>query len=383
MNNAKIRVVRGPTMQDKSITTVVGSITVGILVAKGDIPHFDAKESPDGYQRTPVPSRIKEIVLGIQEKRVDLPTAILLNVREKPDDVLSGKDDNMIFDVSRVKKLFIVDGQHRYLALQKLMENGDIPSTYKIPFVSMVGSDREAEMRQFHTVNSKAKPVPTGLALKLLTEIAHNEERRGKPEIGVRVEQARKGTVWKIIAQELTDKMYSSSSVWKGRIRMPNDPKGDTVIASASMVLSLKDIAQNPYFSGIRQEQQQLQIMDAYWKGIQNILPEAFNIAGDVRYSIQKATSVRVLHGVLPDVLERVKARNQSLFSPKSYESVMREPLEELSATNVHGEDVFGLDFWKEGKEGAVGTFSGSVNINILIDKIKTSLPPIEIPDFE
>ena len=369
--------------QDKPIATVVGSITIGTLVDKGHIPHHDPekKARESGYQRKPSPTRIADIVRGIKEKRVDLPTAMLLNAREEAEEVLSGKDDNLILDVSCVKNLHIVDGQHRYQALSQLRASGAIPASYKIPFVCMVGADYEQEMRQFHTVNSTAKSVPTDLSLRLIKDMAHAEDKKGGGAISIRDILSGRGGKWKILGQELAEKLNTSSPMWRGRVRFHGQAKGETVIPSTSMVASFQEPAKHSYFSGITPEQQ-LQILDAYWKGIQLVMPEAFS-GEHGKYSIQKGLGVRAMHSILPDVLERVRTGNNSPFSPQCYERVLREPLEELSGQSPNGDIVSGADFWLEGQKGAVSTFNGSVGIRMLAEKIKRSLPPIEIPDVE
>ena len=381
MNNQKIRVVRGPSMQDKTITTVVGSITIGTLVDKGHIPHHDPKQkaSKPGYQRQSEPKRIDKIVRGIKDKRVDLPTAMLLNAREKPEDVLSGQDDNLILDVSRIKSLYVVDGQHRYQALSLLRDEEAIPASYKIPFVCMIGADYEQEMRQFYTVNSTAKSVKTDLSLRLMKDMVQAEEKQGSTRL--RDFLSGEQTEWKVLGQDLAEKLNASSPMWRGRVRFHGEPKGQTVIPSTSMVASFQEPAKHSYFSGMKREHQ-LQILDAYWQGIQLVMPDAFS-GGYEKYSIQKGLGVRAMHSVLPDVLERVRSGELSLFKPESYEMVLRKPLEKLSGESLNGERVSGAAFWREGKDGAVSTFNGSVGIRLLAEKIKRSLPPIEIPDIE
>ena len=375
MKTNEIRVVRGPTMQDQNIITVVGVITAGVLADKGIIPYYNASTG-DGYQRNPAPARVREITKGIKEKRVDLPTAILLNARIKSEKVLRGKDDDLIFDVSRVQNLHIVDGQHRHLALRELLEGGDIPDTYKIPFVSMIGADKDAEMLQFYTVNHTSKSVSTALAFSLLNKLAKAEggENIRKFLVGQRSE-------WKIHAQELCEKLNANTPIWRGRVRLPNDKKGKTVLPSASMVSSFESIIKgSAYFVGIG-IQRQVQVIDAYWSGIQELIPEAFQ--NPDKYSVQKGIGVRAMHGIFPDVLERVRARGDSIYVPRSYASILEEPLTRLEGDNGQGKRADGASFWLTGKAGAVANYTSGVGIATLIDKLKTLLPPIEIPDLE
>ena len=89
-----------------------------------------------------------------RKDRTDLPTAILLNLRNR--DAKTAVDEN-ILDFSRLAtaaepmKFHVVDGQHRILALKKLIdEDPDRWAHFMIPFVCLLGAQEEEEMEQFY-----------------------------------------------------------------------------------------------------------------------------------------------------------------------------------------------------------------------------------------
>ena len=234
----------------------------------------------------------------------------------------------------------------------------------------MLGADEKAEMTQFHVVNSNAKSVPTDLALKLLRARAEGDQ-------SVMDKLIQTGNQWKIYAQKTTENIAERSPIWKGRIKMPNEPTADTTIGSASMVRSLEGLFRHTaIFSGI-QDEQKVQIIDAYWQGIKSVLQEPFD--NPKKYGIQKGVGVRVLHGILPTVIEHVRSKGNSVFSKDAYAEILRNVLMKIEGENALGESVSGEIFWKTGKEGAIGGFSSEAGMGRLIDRMKTLLPPLEV----
>lgn len=73
-------------------------------------------------------------------------------------------------------KFHVVDGQHRVLALVKLIEEDpERWCHFQIPYVCLLGATEEEEMEQFYIVNSTAKSVKTDLALALLKQRAEKD----------------------------------------------------------------------------------------------------------------------------------------------------------------------------------------------------------------
>ena len=377
MNRSSIGVIQGPTL-GKSIMTVVGVIPAESLVRHHAVPHRDVLRGT-GYQRTPSSKRVSELAGSINRRDVDLPTSVLLNLRVKNvEDVLTrvGPDIyELELDAEKAStehQLYVVDGQHRIKALERAMNEyqADVGNV-KIPFVCMIGADEAEEMEQFYVVNSNAKSVPTDLAIELLRARAQQD-----PNVARRVEDS--GRKWEIDAQGLTHHLGTASSTWRGRIRLANSPKAQTTVPSASFVKSLRPLlAQPTIFRRIPTLEQQGQVIDAYWRAIRRILPEAFE--EPIRFNIQKGIGVEVMHAVLPNILDQVRTNGVSLFEPDSFEDLVRQALLTVEAPNGAGDMVSGVEFWRTGRDGAAGIYSSAAGKRRLAELIEARLPEPEL----
>ena len=346
--------------------TFVGSIAFGELAERYQIPHR-VHATDEGYQRKPSTSRVNKLARDLHARRVDLPTAILLSVRNQ--ELYPRLDSSGRYILSLpsdgTRPFFVVDGQHRIEALKKVMDDdpdGDW-CEFKIPAVIIFGADRGVEMDQFHVVNSNAKSISTDLALDLLKTRARKDDAFRKYLEGV-------GEGWKVVSQDLTERV-ARRGVWKGRIRFPNEPKAQTLINSNSFVTSLRRALEQENFATYLPEQR-ADIIAAYWRGIKEALPECFDDPGT--FNIQRTVGVYVLHYLLPTVLEyAVKFRNP-VFEADTYYNLFAQTLWDLTGDNqLDGESV-GADFWRVGAEGASGTFSSGAGQRVLREKIRREL---------
>ena len=380
MNHYLIPVVSGPTLRG-GIQTVIGAITARVLIERHKVPERHTLKNK-GYQRLPSEKRVNDLASGVIKKAVDLPTALLVSLRDvSTDDVLT-KDEKGNFyldlqddDNSEVLDLYIVDGQHRVKALEKVLkeQQHDIQNL-KVPFVCMIGTDENKEMEQFYVVNSNAKSVSTDLALDLLRKRAESNEEIMK-------ELVQKGAKWKVQAQSIVEKLSTrNSSVWQGRIRLPNTPKGVTTITSSAMIRSFQELLKHsPTFGAIKEEERQMQIIDAFWSGIKLVFEGTKVFEDSLDYSIQKGVGVNGLNGVLPIVIEVIRSNGKSIFEPTSYSEVMKTPLEDLEGENGEGSIVKGADFWKSGSSGATGIYSSRQGSVVLKEKIKSLIEDIRV----
>jgi len=347
---------------------VAGFIPVGILIPDMyDIPWYDTR-TKKGYQRQPQQTRINQLATDLRKNRTDLPTAVLLNLRGR--EAREVTTDGKIV-VSRLTQPFrVVDGQHRILALKKLVEeNAEAWSNFSLPFVCLIGADEKEEMEQFYIVNSTAKSVKTDLALALL-------KTRAEKDVQVYEALQERAKEWQVQAQGLVETLASTSQIWKHRIRLASMEKGETTIPSASMVMSLKPLFNTPYFAGLRTEHQ-LRVLEAYWQGIRELLRPAFDDPSS--YSLQKGVGVIIMHAVLPNVLECVRNRGLVTTDPTSYSQILEEALMKLEGENATGEPVTGLMFWQAAPVGAAGAYSSSAGRRVLLAKIRQLLPEMDL----
>ncbi len=88
---------------------------------------------------------------------------------------------------------------------------------------------------------------------------------------------------------------------------------------------------------------------------------------------------------MLPQVIEVIRARGQSLADSKAYAEVMKD-LPKLTGEIITAEGpspVTGADFWLSGSDGAASQFSGDAGRKRLSVHIRTLLPsPAEGLDF-
>jgi DGQHR domain-containing protein len=336
------------------------------------IPWYDTR-TKKGYQRQPQSSRINQLANDLRRDRTDLPTAVLLNIRNRDArDSVVGSKMNLTTGVSGSErsKFYVVDGQHRVLALEKLVdEDTERWAHFSIPFVCLLGADEEEEMSQFYIVNSTAKSVKTDLALTLL-------RTRADADADVYVQLQERGRAWQVDAQRLVDTLIAESPIWRHRVRLPGMDKGETTLTATSMVTSLKPLLASPYFGGLKADQQ-IRVLNAYWSGIRELLRAAFD--EPLQYAIQKGMSVIVMHAILPDVLERVRSRGLPTVEPASYGVILGEGLFQLEGENSDGEPVNGLEFWASAPRGAAGSYSSSAGRRVLAAKIRQLLPPVEV----
>ncbi|MFN7141407.1 MAG: DGQHR domain-containing protein, partial [Limisphaerales bacterium] len=299
-------VSRGPEMMSKALL-VAGFIPVRGLIGRFRVPYYDPR-TKEGYQRSPKKARINQFAVKLRTGHVDLPNSILFNVRN-PDAPKFLKNGHLrlpdIPDRGQLENLLhVVDGQHRVLALRKAVFDGwDEGADYQVPFLCMLGANEHEEMKQFYEINSNAKSVRTDLALAIIKQWADND-----PAIMEELEG--KGTAWKVAAQTLVERMATESFVWRNRIRLPLMEKGISTMPSASMVKSLQPVLESAFFRRLNDEQR-IRVLDAYWGAIKAIIPEAFSEAE--AYTIQKGVGVRVLHNILPIVVEVLKEQGVTL----------------------------------------------------------------------
>ena len=91
-------------------------------------------------------------------------------------EVLNSYGENELRLDLKSEPINIVHGQHRILALKRLVENDEGRwGGFIIPFVCMVGADEREEMEQFYIVNFDGKERPHGFALDLLKQRAESE----------------------------------------------------------------------------------------------------------------------------------------------------------------------------------------------------------------
>lgn len=346
----------------------VGFITAGDLIPRARIAHREF-DTGTGYQRLPSRSRVNQLAKDLRLGRVDLPTALLLNLRTY-DPSVNLVDDGPGRKLLRLadEALWEVDGQHRCEGLKAALEDDwERFHGYSVPFVLGLGWDKNEEMRQFFVVNSTAKSVPTTIAYDLLAELGHTIP-------GLILEIEEQGRSWQVQGQELAKELAEKSGIWRNRIRFSNQPLTTTTVPSAGFVNSLRPILSSAYFNRLAAGAQ-ARVLDAYWEGQRQILPSVFQHPQD--YVLQKSLGVQVMHSVFNDVLEVVRDRQESVTDAHAYAVVLEPALIGLYGDTREGLQVSGEDFWLSGEKGAAGAFSSSAGRRVLTARLRSVLPKI------
>ena len=355
--------LRGPDMP-----TYASVIQVNDLVSRFQIPYWDHNKK-QGYQRRPDPKRVRKLARELKEGNVSVPTSLLLSVRDetlKPK--LVGGFYELALPPAGEPIFYVVDGQHRLLALKQLVEeepNGKC-GDWRVSVVVFFGADESTEMSQFHIVNSNAKSIKTDLAYALIKERAQRH-----PDLMDSVISRR--NLWKIQALELAEKL-STRGDWDGLIRFANQERGSTVITSNSFITSLKVAYRDSSFQPLDQKSRG-EVLTAYWASIRRTLPECFH--DPKKYALQKTVGVFVMHLVLPAVLNSVLLNGNSHNNVDAYEHMLRSTLENLTDENKLQEPVSGAEFWLTGRRGAAGRYSSGGAHAELAERIRQSLPRI------
>ena len=364
----------GDWMSQKGRQIAIGSIPVSALASLFEVDRF-SQDNPEGYQRVATEARVNALKRDLEHDRVDLPTAILLNMREfNPSTHFDGLSGHPELVLGKEDKLYVVDGQHRVEALVRLYRENEKGKEkwgkFAIPFVCLLGADRDGEMNEFHVVNSNAKSIGTGLAYELI-------KRRADNSAAVRDHLIETGRVWVQKAESLTQ-MLSGMGVWQNRIQFPGPKQKDTLITNNGMTTSLRPLVGQPgYFQSIGETEQQAKVLNSYWEGIKIVLPGV--MYDPERFNIQRTLGATALHAVLVNVLAVMSSKGLSVLDPHSFAQVIETPLKDLSETNQNGETVQGADFWKRGAEGASGLFSGRAGARILQARIAEKLPSVSV----
>lgn len=355
-------------LQRAKVRKAIGLITAEQLHARFKVPHLDPV-SKVGYQRQPQLIRVNRLASDLAQIHADLPTALLMNLRVRDTDSrLIAKDGKTYLRLLPEDRLYVVDGQHRVLAVDKLLlESPERWADLEIPFVVMLGADEFVEMDEFYIVNSTAKSVSTDLAMDLLKQRAEADGR-----LMERLDET--GRSWMVKGQGLAERL-NGTGVWKDRIQLASTAKAETTISSSGMINSLRPLLALTYFGDTITEDNQVKVLDAFWKGVQRVLPECFESPAE--YSLQKSVGVQTMHLVLVTVLEYLRTVGQPVTDPASYEGVLKSTLERLQGDDREGNPVSGTDFWKVGAEGAAGAFTSNAGRRVLVSRIRSGLPKV------
>ncbi len=285
------------------VNLYVTALPVKDLLGRFDIDTYHA-ENPQGYQRPVTPSRLRQISQYLRLEEGMLPTSILLCIRQpfhasfEPADNGSGAGDTGTLSIDPSVPMWVVDGQHRILGLQRAMtrDKAKWVGDYPLPVVIVEGIDAYEEMRYFHVINTRHKGVPVDVVDRHLLTMRESEgtallEREGERNY------------LRARATKLVDLLNSDpESPWRGMIRMPGEPaRPEHTMRQHSMVSSLEPVVGDSFIKRISDEEAGKLLLN-YWNAARERWSSAFETPKE--YVLQKPLGAGALHMLFPDVLE-------------------------------------------------------------------------------
>jgi DGQHR domain-containing protein len=372
---SKISVVLGDKLTGK-YDVAQGYITIGDLVSKKEVDTYDPEDRDSGgYQRMVSKQRVKALAKRLLEDDLYVPTSILVNIRKFSNSSLKTiKGNNAELDLAKYK-LHVVDGQHRTGAYQEVLENLDedekkIWEEKLVSIVFLLGVDQDIEREFFHDVNSNAKSIPASYIQELITKMVLVNPSYHVPE----------KDAWKVEADAVMKILNEKSGIWKNKIKFPGSKVG--VIPNSGFVNTLKPLLNDKWFGNMLSgPEEQAEVLMAFWDGIdlhfQNSEENPFE--NTKTFSIQKRIGTAVLHGMLLPVKEYMNedglanVNHKGYLDPKTWENYQARFLS-LQDYNGNNDLITGVDFWKTGKEGAIGKYSSGAGTKDLITKFEDRL---------
>lgn len=275
----------------------------------------DAQLPTVGYQRAPEERRAKKFGEYISRGQTS-PTSILLAIRDvdlkkfnaEIEEYPSGKSDfpirdtdNVILSINQGCQVYVVDGQHRIRGIKDCDLKGKL-ANFAIPFTMLWGITKFDEAKQFVTINKTQKIVRTDLAERF---VAMEAKRRGLIDISKDPNQIIfKNAEWIGRALDILDSMRNpdKKSVWTDRVRLPNEPKGETTVSQKSFTDSLEPLVGPDGSLADKKDCDIVDLLLSYWVTISKICKEPFDTSGEYYakdYAIQQTIGVMTLHRVL------------------------------------------------------------------------------------
>ncbi len=286
-------------------------------------PDTYRSDNRSGYQRPVARFRLRQISTYMRSEEGMLPTSVLLCIRQphragfEPTVGSNDGGDVGMLSIDASVPLWVVDGQHRLLGLQRAMTKDKAKwlGEYPLPVVIVEGIDAYEEMRYFHVINTRHKGVPTDIVDRHLLTMREAEgpallEREGERNY----ERAR--------ATKLTDVLNSDpSSPWRDMIRMPGEAlRPEHMMRQHSMVSSLTPVVGDPFFKRLSDEDAAKLLLN-YWNAARERWLSAFETPQE--YVIQKPLGAGALHQIFPDVLELCRAADD--FSTAKVYDILSE----------------------------------------------------------
>jgi DGQHR domain-containing protein len=335
-----------------------------------------SEDNPWGYQRPLLERRVAQALNYLYFEDKVFPSSILVNIRGDveftPACAVGGVGEYGILRIPGSSlPLWIVDGQHRIMAIAVAAKENPKYNSYPIPVSLLTLSDRYDEMRMFYIVNSRQKRISTGLAQRNLRQTI---SKIGVEEVK-RYEAKRK--VMAALSVTIVDKLRCNpQSPWYEKVILPHEirRKSNHIISQTSLAdsigLLLGKLPPEEFdLNEIEESAERVgQLLINYWSALKEIFPEAFQIPED--YTIQKTIGCYVFHKVFSYVYKLCKESND--FSKEGMKSFLLEMFNDFSKSTGL---VVDSEFWNKWAGDPLATGTGMKTVNKLANLLIDSLP--------
>ena len=368
MEEINFKIIKGTDFRDTlskeyNIPFFIGYISAKDLVTHYTIPKFKPEKGDTGYQRPPERKRIGRFAKKIATSKVDFPTLVLLNVRDNT--LLNHHKANSLNYIPELHgNLYVMDGQHRVLALEAAMEiaaeTGDDKKLdelqkIQIPFGLTITESILNEMVIFYDVNSNAKGVPANV------KDAINARRVAEGDDELLKQMELMGDDWKILANKILENVTNDyENVWYKRIKFPNAEVLSPNVGNFAMTKYLANIINSNETKMVSDKFTfSTEVFNAYWGGFRKAWPKAFDEDAN-KYSIQTAMGADVFMRLWPFmkdwILKYHPPKSQDLRDPNTYVMPFKKIIDNSVGTDPSGVEQQGLDYWLKGSAaGAQG----------------------------
>jgi len=322
----------------------------------------------DGYQRNVSESRIKNAAKYIMSPEGLFPQSILVNLRTPKKIAFNGtkiKEGLKIGTITFRGNLWLIDGQHRLLAIEKAIEERPILKAMVLP-LTILNMPREREQRLFFVINDKQKGVKTDLVQNLISRAMEKSPEQAKRMFDLEGRRAYVGIAIPVL-QILAKKR---NSPWKDRIRFANATKKSKFQATQAMVAEAiaKIIQGRISFDDEDYDKSLASLLIDYWNAIGEIYPDAFK--NPENYTIHRTSGIHSFSRIFNEIEDICKTK---------YGECTRSQMKKILLKVKANLDKFdsgnsGIDFWDKKEGNDLAKSSSMKSVGALVEIMRKGL---------
>ncbi len=346
-------------------------MTVGELMNHATVDYYQPSTN-EGYQRIPTKTRVDEARAYITKKRdSSFPLTIVANIRSSS--VIDYDEEERTLSIPDDETIYIIDGQHRYEALKTAIEDEgfDKLKEFQVAVSLFNFNDELREALEFLVINKTAKSVRTDLAERIITKAYDDKSKREQLSLeaaGPMKKLLKDAEYIRALTTVVDALNLDEESFWFEKVRLPNAPKGSSVVTQRTFTQSLKRFAKTPAFDDLDNEDI-IKALNNYWDVIEEMCE--YTTTPSSNSVLLKTTGVYVMNQVFAYVIGKIRMRTGKYRLSKD------EFKKYLTAAASYVSD----DFWDTtGTAGMYGTGAKSFDA---ISKMITDLMDDVVQDDE